>query len=202
MATDTELRLSPVTPDSFNAPREDYIHFGPRGVYTLAPTRDQAALTMEKCVQAHIAGMAKNSSFDCLRVKMHLREVLIILVPFTTIPLVQTAGLQLRYFCGISLACKMHDKTNLEKAKANIRDHFVTVMIVEQMLLSFRVLEHAMPSIFGGLAESYLNPSGGGTEIRSRMNRATVNEKAALKPPIRAFLQTTGTPGANAWRCG
>ena len=93
MATDMELRLSPVTPDSFNAPREDYIHFGPRGVYTLAPTRDQAALTMEKCVQAHIAGMAKNSSFDCLRVKMHLREVLIILVPFTTIPLVQTAGL-------------------------------------------------------------------------------------------------------------
>ena len=47
-----------------------------------------------------------------------------------------------------------------------------------------------MPSIFGGLAESYLNPSGVGTEIRSRMNRATVNEKAALKPPIRAFLQT------------
>ena len=74
MATVMQMRLSPVTPDSFNAPREEYIQFGPRGVYTLAPTRDQAALTMEKCVQAHIAGMAKNSSFDCLRVKMHLKR--------------------------------------------------------------------------------------------------------------------------------
>lgn len=101
----------------------------------------------------------------------------------------QTVGLQLRYFCGITRTCARHNAANLERAKTNIRDNFVTVMIVEQMKLSSQVLEHMMPSIFRGLVERYVNPVGRvDTEIHSRKNHARVNEKATLRPATRAFL--------------
>ena len=65
----------------------------------------------------------------------------------------------------------------------------MTVMVVEQMKLSSRVLEHMMPSIFRGLVARYLNPAGqGDTEIQSRKNHLRVNEKATLKPATHAFL--------------
>ena len=57
------------------------------------------------------------------------------------------------------------------------------------MLLSSQVLENMMPSMFRGLAKSYLNPAGRGeTEIHSRKNHARANEKATLRPATHAFL--------------
>ena len=68
----------------------------------------------------------------------------------------QTAGLQVRFFCGVSERCRQISWDTLQHAIRNIDTHFTAVVVVEDMLLSFRVLETKLPSLFHGLVAEYL----------------------------------------------
>ena len=68
----------------------------------------------------------------------------------------QTAGLQVRFFCGISERCRQISWDTLQHAIRNIDTHFAAVVVVEDMLLSFRVLETKLPSLFHGLVAEYV----------------------------------------------
>ena len=85
--------------------------------------------------------------------------------------------------------CREYSEVNLAIAKSNIQRNFVTVLVVEKMLLSFTVLEKKLPGIFTGMTEKYKNPSGGGKELRSRINFRTVNEKEVLDQNARSYLE-------------
>lgn len=61
----------------------------------------------------------------------------------------------MRYHCGISEFCRRTSEATYLVAKSNIESDFVTVLIVENMLLSFRVLEARLPSLFGGIVNHY-----------------------------------------------
>ena len=101
----------------------------------------------------------------------------------------QTVGLQLRFFCGVTRKCREYSAANLVVARSNIQRNFAVVLVVEEMLLSFRVLERKLPGIFAGMTERYKHPRDGGNELRSRINFRTVNEKDTLDIGARTFLE-------------
>jgi hypothetical protein len=123
--------------------------------------------------------------------------------------LLACAGLQIRYFCGINTFCRYPSPATLQRALANIEAHFAAVVVVEEMMLSFRVLEAALPSLFRGLSKSYQHaplPSpgaildgsatfgsssngggrtgGGGHELHARTNSAAKASGGTLKDPL------------------
>ena len=85
--------------------------------------------------------------------------------------------------------CREYNDANLAVAKSNIERNFITVLIVEKMLLSFTVLEKKLPAIFSGMTEKYKHPTGSGKELRSRINYRTLNEKDVLNPNSRSYLE-------------
>ena len=60
---------------------------------------------------------------------------------------------KVRFFCGISDWCRRGSERTLARAVANVERDFAAVVVVEQMLLSFRVLEAALPRLFKGLVK-------------------------------------------------
>mmetsp|Transcript_70644 Transcript_70644/g.197368 ORF Transcript_70644/g.197368 Transcript_70644/m.197368 type:complete len:156 (-) Transcript_70644:206-673(-) len=106
-----------------------------------------------------------------------------------TFDCLQTVGLQLRFFCGVTRKCREYSIANLAVARSNIQRNFVAVLVVEEMLLSFTVLERKLPGIFTGMTDKYKHPRDGGDELRSRINFRTVNEKETLDIGARTFLE-------------
>ena len=111
----------------------DYYHFGPRPVYVQLMHQDTSAPTFEDCVDAHMAGYSANrSTFDCMQVHVLHRCC----VPPHTLTCrlpSQTIGLQVRFFCGITEACRRESSWTLAKAKENLRERFIAVVVVEKM---------------------------------------------------------------------
>ena len=75
----------------------------------------------------------------------------------------------MRFHCGISEFCRRTSPKTVEAAMRNIKEHFVVVAIVEDMMLSFRVLEVTLPRLFGGLVKRYKDLG----EMRLRQNTKT-----------------------------
>ena len=148
----------------------EYEHFGPRPVYVKVVHQDTRVETFEECVAGHLsaqrAGRAKKKTgvFDCL----------------------QTAGLQVRYFCGISEFCRRTSAETLAVALANVERDFAAVVVVEEMLKSFLVLEAALPKLFRGLVVKYLEENEGG--LRARANSASKASGGAISSEHRAFV--------------
>jgi hypothetical protein len=65
------------------------------------------------------------------------------------------AGLQIRFFCGISNFCRYPSAETLQRALSNVEQHFAAVVVVDEMELSFQVLEATLPSLFRGLSKRY-----------------------------------------------
>ena len=127
---------------------------------------------------------------------------------------VQTAGLQVRFFCGVVEECRRPSRDTLARALAHVNEQFAAVVVVEEMLLSFRVLEALLPRLFRGLVDRYVAGGGGGDgvvrgsgggsgsgsssgggaagETRSRVNtahKALVGGAGALTAAQRRFLE-------------
>ena len=166
----------------------DYYHFGPRPVYVQLMHQDTSAPTFEDCVDAHMAGYSANrSTFDCMQVHVLHRccvppHTLTCLLPS------QTIGLQVRFFCGITEACRRESSWTLAKAKENLRERFIAVVVVEKMLESFRVLEHILPGLFRGLVRNYIHGSDGSSAegMHARTNQAVGHHD--MGPRRQAFL--------------
>jgi hypothetical protein len=77
------------------------------------------------------------------------------------------SGLQIRFYCGISEQCRRTSQATLDMAIHNIAKNFAAVVVIEQMLNSFKVLEAVLPQLFKGLVETYLASGGGEVHLRS-----------------------------------
>ena len=148
----------------------DYEHFGPRPLYVKVMHQNPQTETFAQCVTGHMKGHRnRRTHFDCL----------------------QTAGLQVRYFCGISEFCRRTTRETLAIATANLERNFAAVVVVERMLESFEVLEAALPHLFRGLVKAYRGGGGGGgagAEVHARANVADKASQGDIAPELKAFV--------------
>jgi len=138
----------------------DYEHFGPRPLYVRLVHQDTTIPSFEQCIEGHMINpnLKKKDYFDCL----------------------QTAGLQIRFYCGISDACRQTSISTLQTAIQNIEKNFAAVVVVEEMMLSFKVLEAVLPNLFKGLVRMYHKASGGGEGVHLRTNNAAKSSKGLV----------------------
>jgi len=126
----------------------NYYYFGPRPLVKRVVNAGTQAMSLRECIQQHMHNKRGQPGFDCL----------------------QTAGLQVRFFCGVQDHCREDTPKTLQRAKANIENNFAVVVIVEDMLLSFQVLEATLPRLFHGLVRQYRTASDG-SAMHSRANK-------------------------------
>lgn len=214
----------------------DYVHFGPRPLLVKLLHQQTQVETFEACLHAHMAGKRKKPAhFDCLQTagpfdakrQSSMRHA----TPFQnsrtqgvynphgllSLPARApfSAGLQIRFFCGISNFCRGPSAEALQRAVANVEAHFAAVAVVEEMALSVAVLEAALPALFRGLAKRYQRsppppspaaifggrasregrdhtrsgPGGPPYELRARANGAAKASGGALRDPrAKAFV--------------
>eukprot|EP00736_Rhodelphis_marinus_P005153 Rmarinus@m.15593 len=67
---------------------------------------------------------------------------------------------QLMYLCGNHPSCFDGSREGLERAKNNIKSHYVFVGITERLDMSFYVLENLLPSFFKGTTHKYAASQG------------------------------------------
>ena len=145
----------------------DYVHFGPRPLFTKVVHQDTSTETFAQCVAGHMNGHRNTRThFDCL----------------------QTAGLQIRFFCGVSEFCRRTSPVTLEVATANLENNFAAVVVVERMLESFEVLEASLPKLFNGLVKAY--HGSGGSEVHARANVAFKASGGEISSPLKTFVMT------------
>lgn len=72
----------------------------------------------------------------------------------------------------------------------NIKNNFAAVVVIEQMLKSFQVLEATLPQLFKGLVDAYLS-SDGGAGVHLRSNSAAKSSRGLVSPKHLDFVMRT-----------
>nr|XP_002130122.1 uronyl 2-sulfotransferase-like [Ciona intestinalis] len=89
------------------------------------------------------------------------------------------------YFCGQDPGCMSRSKWAVDKAKQNIKEHYVFVGILEDLDNSLKVLEAILPSYFNDASNIYLNPE------NERMKHEThTRNKRETSEAARDFLKS------------
>ncbi|XP_062510246.1 uronyl 2-sulfotransferase-like [Corticium candelabrum] len=81
------------------------------------------------------------------------------------------------FFCGQEEACREPSSWALEKAKANVRDKYLVVGILEEYEDTLRVLEKLLPIYFKGIVDILRNP-----DPETKMRLETMSTKHKTPP--------------------
>lgn len=170
----------------------DYLHFGPRSVWSLARHGEPgAAGSSSSGSAAQTAGAAASSppAFGAC-VAAHMEALARGETGSAADPwkCVHWAGIQLRYFCGYGDfdTCNAAGPEALATAWANVQRHFLVVALVERFPEALALLETLLPSVFQGAAALF-----------AAQGSSRVNTKKPGAPAARRVLQGLSPAAAN-----